>query len=327
MNSFPIQKFLSLIAILSLLACNDNAKTQNTEFIETNLLPAMEMKSDRGIVFQSLDYGKTWISMKANLPNDVQASFIGVKNNDLILATEGHGLFLKKGNESLWEQIGGGLPSRKITALTIHKNEIFVGVYKAGIFKSNNEGKDWLSLNNNLEDLSVCSILLFDNSILIGQNFGLAKANCSDYLWEEVYKGVQGVEIRKSGNRLLAGTQKGILLSENKGQNWRFISKDKSIHNLAVLDNQIVGMYISQGTYFSKDWGASWQKRDAGMANDAYVFDMVLVDDVLVACHHDGIYQSINWGQNWTQVYSSPSEKIKEFVANGSIIYGVTVDR
>ncbi len=327
-SKFPfLQKMFFFLFICILFACNEKAKTQNPEFVETTLLPGVSENSNRGIIYQSLDYGLSWISIKENLPDDLQCSFIAVKEDGLVLSTEGHGLYMRKYGDLRWQQIGDGLPNPKITALVVDDPIIYVGVYEAGIFKTEDNGNTWQSLNNNLKDLSAISILPFGNEILLGQNFGIMKASIVDFEWKEVYQSVQTVEIRKSGDKFLAGTQRGILISADNGETWNWISNDKSIHNLAVLDEKIVGMYISHGTEISEDWGKTWERRDKGMASYAYVFDMVKINDVLIACHHDGVYQSKDWGMTWLETFQTPIEKIREFAQDGDVIYGVTVQR
>ena len=67
-----------------------------------------------------------------------------------MMATDNAGVFLSSENRTKWTSIGDKLPNKKINALYIDGNDILVGVYQKGIYKSADNGNTWTSLNFNL---------------------------------------------------------------------------------------------------------------------------------------------------------------------------------
>ena len=122
-----------------------------------------------GSCWTGSNYGGDWINIGWDLPANIEASFLATLGDELVLATDNAGLFLSSNNKTRWRQIGRDLPGKKINALLVDGNTIYVGVYQKGVFKGDASDLLWESLNYNLTDLLVQSLAIYGNDLFVGR--------------------------------------------------------------------------------------------------------------------------------------------------------------
>ncbi len=117
------------------------------------------------------------------------------------------------------------------------------------------------------------------------------------------------------GDKLLAGTDKGIFLSSDHGDNWTQLNFDPSngeVHCLFADDSIIfAGVDAGElrcedgGVFSSTDQGASWLPANSGLTNhcgDKRVYAFAKIGSTLFAGSWlGGVFYSTNNGGNWTK--------------------------
>lgn len=163
--------FLLLIHLTSCSAQANQKEDQN----EVLSFPTFEADNNqqKSIIYRSDDFGQTWTGIGQGLAVDVQASFIISFGDEMLLATDNAGLFLSKQNGQKWQQIGQGLPSKKINAVFTDGADIYVATYQTGIHLSQDYGMTWKALNYDLANLRVQDILIVEDKLMVGTDNGI----------------------------------------------------------------------------------------------------------------------------------------------------------
>lgn len=154
-------------------------------------------------ILRSLDGGKTWAESGTGFPSGADTSIHGFAvdpndNDTVYVTTSSHEI---------------GLPRTTTTV---------------GIYKSNDRGQSWSSVNSGLATLEVDSIVV---SPLDSQ-------------------------------RLLAGTESGVFLSVNGGQRWSGTSLREPVYGLLIdpADPSSVFAGTEAGLYWSRNAGQTWER-------------------------------------------------------------------
>ena len=166
------------------------------------------------------------------------------------------------------------------------KNTVLVGTVGYGIFRSENDGKDWIRS-------SVADGLPFDIRVYY---------MASDPRNPEV---------------VFAGTDHGLVRSDDAGQRWQVLDNSLSkysVWSLAIDPEEPEVMFAGtcpSGIFRSTDGGKSWQQRPMETVEEcavgmprvtAVTIDPDNRDNVWVAIEIDGFRRSLDRGDTWTRL-------------------------
>ncbi len=89
-------------------------------------------------VFKTTDYGKTWKSLAAGLPQDASVNVIreSSRNKDLLFVGTEYALFASLDGGAHWQRLRGGLPTAPMHDLVIHPRDrdLVIGTHGRGIY-------------------------------------------------------------------------------------------------------------------------------------------------------------------------------------------------
>lgn len=238
------------------------------------------------------DGGKKW-TMKGNYDFD----FMGYNvMSDGTMISSGHpgkasnlpnplGFMVSENNGKKWEPISMlGKVDFHILSSNFSKPEIIYGVnqmdsgsYKAGIYKSSNKGKDWELLK-------------------------------STGLPQDLHTIYSIVSMPDDSNILLAGTDSGILKSEDGGITWAMFDQTRLITAFGVLPDtkELIGYSISNeeaGVMTSADFGKTWTNRGFDLGRDAVAYFGVNPKDskkIAISTFENSVFTTVDGGENWT---------------------------
>lgn len=356
--------FRKLLPILLLTGCLDspyecqvavntetNRHTEDlTEKIDSQLTKDTKMKRPESLVsmFRSEDGGRNWTPMGDGLPEDLQVSHLDTLGKQIVLASMNYGVFLSDLERQRWHQLDTlSLPSKRISSLYEEDGNIYVGVYKQGIYVSNNVGKNWVPLNHNLKDETVKSILRNGKELWIGTEHGIFALQDGAETWRQVTDKPQMWGLLKAGDKILAGSYKGILSSSDNGATWSLVNHQIKPSKLSFVEGKIIAMDWEEGLAISEDLGKTWKPIQAGVVHENHVFEIVRTKNNLMRSQTDGIYMSKDWGKSWkdiyhfsfsepfgvmlsigsqwNEVYSRPEAPFIELLVLDGVVYGATV--
>ena len=299
-------------------------------------------------MFRSDDLGHCWMPIGDGLPEDLQVAHLDTLGKQIVLASANYGVYLSDPEKQSWQQLDTtSLPNLNITSLHVADGVIYAGVFKQGIYASKDSGKTWTSLNHNLKDERVKSILRTGNELWIGTDRGIYALQDGSKAWRQISNKPQMKGLLKVGNNFVAGTYEGIALSSNNGETWDVVNRKIKPSKLSVVDGKIIAMDMGEGLELSADMGKTWKTIQDGVLHDYQVFEIVKMGNNLMRSQSDGIYMSQDWGKSWkdiyhfsfsepfgvllstgeqwNEVYSRPEAAFFELIVVDGVVYGGTV--
>jgi photosystem II stability/assembly factor-like uncharacterized protein len=116
-------------------------------------------------VYKTTDFGKTWTSLRSNLPEGQVAYVLREdhKNKDLLFLGTEFGLFISTNGGGTWERFMNNLPTVAVHDLMIHpiQNDIIIGTHGRGIWICD----DITPLQHMTEEIKAADAYLFDQRI------------------------------------------------------------------------------------------------------------------------------------------------------------------
>ncbi|RHW38891.1 hypothetical protein D1B31_12975 [Neobacillus notoginsengisoli] len=238
------------------------------------------------------DGGQKW-TMKGNYDFD----FMGYNvMSDGTMISSGHpgkasnlpnplGFMVSKNNGEKWEPISLlGKVDFHILSSNFSNPDVIYGInqmdsgnYKAGIYKSTNKGKDWELLK-------------------------------STGLPQDLHTIYSIVSMPNDENILLAGTDAGILKSEDGGMTWGMFDQSRLITAFGVLPDtkELIGYSITNqeaGIMTSADNGQTWENKGFDLGQDAVAYFGVNPKDskkIAISTFENSVFATDNGGENWT---------------------------
>lgn len=315
---FHLYAYLMLCSLASCGTTNNNSTVEQEKKEKSTTIEA-----SRNPVYFTDDQGVSWNQPSFQFPPTAQVSFMQKFGDELIVATDNMGLFMSEHNLTDWNDVSNSLSGKKINALYLSENTIFVGVYNQGIFESNDQGVTWNSLNYDLANLRVRAIIKLSHQLYVGTDDGIFTLNNEQQTWSHLFKSVQVNSFNEYKGNIVAGTNFGVLLSSQSGETWDWIHELGAVHNTAILDGKIAIMYFSGDVYMSNEWG-SWFKLNYSPRELSYVYEMEQVDNSIIMSNNYGIHQSFDDGKSWKHILKTEDMAFVDFVVIKNTIYGGT---
>ncbi len=223
-----------------------------------------------------------------------------------------------------------------ISNIAVSNDNIFAATGSLGIFRSTNNGLNWISVNNGLTILYVSSIAFNGDNIFIGTGDsgggGVFLSTNNGENWVLVNNNFPNVIVQAlviDNGYIFAGTEgSGIFLSTNNGGNWTSVNNgltDYDVFTLAACNGNIYAGTWGGGVFRSTNNGLSWT--NIGLANSN--IDAVKANNNNIYAgltFGGGAYLSTNNGINWFQINNGlPSNtSVHEFLINGNNLFAGT---
>ncbi len=254
----------------------------------------------RSPVFVSYDQGRRWQSVGAGVLPPAQASFLRRLGGQIVLATDDAGLFMSELPAASWLQIGAALPGRKISALEVSGNEIYVSVFRHGAFVSDDRGQHWRVLDEAFKDRTVQSILKRERDLFLGVDSGIFRKRVGEGGWIKVFQGPQVVSLIPLQNRVIAASVGGVLRSDESATGWDWVHREGALHGLTVQGNDVFALYISGDLFVSRDQGLTWFELEYAPRHGSYIYGLSRAgsESGYVMSNNYGVHRSKD-GQNW----------------------------
>ncbi|WP_458411914.1 F510_1955 family glycosylhydrolase [Schinkia sp. CFF1] len=246
-------------------------------------------------MISSKDQGKTWDAVSS-----YDFDFMGfhtLSNGDMI--TSGHpgpktdlpnplGVMKSTDHGEKWDSVSllGKIDFHIMTSdydnpnIIYGLNQMGEGEYGAGIYKSTDGGKNWDKIEPK----------------------GLP---------EDLHKVYTLVALPDKENTLLAGTENGVLHSDDGGKTWTMHDSERLITAFSVIPNEtkdLISYSITKddaAIMISKDDGMTWEKLGLNLGKDAVNYISVNPENLkqlTVSSFNNSVFVSEDGGQNWNEV-------------------------
>jgi hypothetical protein len=247
--------------------------------------------------------------------------------NEIVLATDNAGLFVTQNKMTSWKDISQGLMTKKINTLFVDGDEIYVGLYHEGVSMRKLKDGYWNAYNANLPNRNIRAIVKVKDELVVGTDMGIFKSEGHMSSWNGKHLGEQCSSLNLIGNKIIAGTVKGVLMSIDGGETWKYVHKRGAIHNTTVEEKNIYAMYTSGDVFVSDTSGRRWREIIYSPREGSYVYDVADLNGQVFMSNHHGVLFSKNKGRDWQLV--SPEERFvfMDFLVVGDKVYGCTRSR
>lgn len=190
-------------------------------------------------------------------------------------------------------------------------NNVYLGIWGLGIYKSTNNGTSFSPSNTGLTNFLIKDITVTQNGILYAATYGggIFKSTNAGSSWSAVNTGLNTLNTTSikefPTGLLIVGTYgKGIYKSSNGGAQWTEVNTNLPYKAITCLETTKNG-YILAGTYGggvyqTRDTTKTWKRSNAGLGNlFIHQFAKNSVGDIFAATNGKGVYISPNDGISW----------------------------
>lgn len=178
-----------------------------------------------------------------------------------------------------------------------------------GVFRSSDNGVNWVQKNNGLTQLLSHGIISTDGKIFLSTLSGVFMSTDNADTWTAA--GMAGMDSRSicsmQDSILFVGIQgSGIYKSIDDGQNWTAVSSGIASTNFRAMKAEgntvFAGGQNGTGVYRSLDYGDTWTLLSNGIASASYRGFASNSNIVVAGSTSDGVFYSLDNGDTWTQI-------------------------
>lgn len=241
-------------------------------------------------ILHSSDNGEHW-TLSANGLSDLWFYSMTANESSVFVGTgdQNEGIFRSTDNGVTWQQVNTGLKyyfngnwipdmAPMVSSLAFVGNVLYAGTEEnQGIWKSANNGDDWVFTNMETMNYSSITAITGNESVVIAgsrNGGGLFKTNDGGATWTEANTGIDNYGIVTTlgidGGNIYVGTKGGIYKSDNNGNNWKVTSGGIRAQNITYPGFALLGadLYIGSGyggIFHTADEGATWDDVNDGL--------------------------------------------------------------
>ncbi|MBW4670825.1 MAG: hypothetical protein KME60_26225 [Cyanomargarita calcarea GSE-NOS-MK-12-04C] len=278
------------------------------------------------------------LETKVNLPKEITAIAINTNTGHMFAGSAGNGVFCYLNDENdendKWTSVNNNLTNLNITALITYTkpeiknsiNYLFAGTTEGGIFRSTDNGENWVQSNN-----------ISKNTDFIP----LVSTNVTDFIaYEKSLPGtISSDDITVTGNATAFTkelTKDSIIIAAGETRTVTEIIDDTAIKiNVPFSTNlpaetTFKSHYLLAGTasgvFISQNNGNNWKSVNVGLTNRNVTALVVSKEGEIFAGTSNGIFRSKNNGLSWNSVNRNlPNRNITALAVNpnnGEIFIG-----
>jgi len=276
-------------------------------------------------IFKSEDSGITWLRVLAIQGGNRRVNHLSFSSGDTnkIYAATGNGLFFSPDNGKIWHRIfkGKNYLENNCLYIAVCPHALFLGT-EAGLLISRDQGVHWQRESSKIGNVSVVSIVCVKDQqecgIFAAASSGIFKSSDDGKSWFSVFSSrhsesvvagderpdnsdaeTDGIVVRclavsrKNPSHILAGTNRGLMISEDRGSTWNQFPDtglvDRDIFSLAESREGVIYTATRKGIFFF--WDYRWEQVSDGL--ESLGVRQIVLDNnrVIFAASEKGIFR------------------------------------
>ena len=194
-----------------------------------------------------------------------------------------------------WEKTAGP-PGLTVTVIYKANNVVYAGTDTQGIYKSTDDGLNWIAANNGIERASIKDIIAFDGNLL-------AAASSSCPIFNNVFK----------------STDNGDSWTSTDGIGGQVVEAF-AIKGSAIYATDAIGRG-GFGVWRSTDNGRTWQVVPSPIDDGG---KMIVSDNAIIVAENNFIWRSTDDGASWDVVDQFAVMGISSFARAGTKLFGAS---
>lgn len=172
-------------------------------------------------IFVSTDNGSHW-TKKVIPPTDYVNSGYCITQRDTVLYVGHYGISYSTDYGNTWTREKSGLPASIVNRVAYAGGSTFY-LASDGIFKSTNNGVDWVSVNGGIGTLNTYDVMPLGGLVFAAtSDKGVFRSSNGGASWSAVNTGLPGDawNLIAGGGFIFVSTQSGIYVSSDNGDHW-----------------------------------------------------------------------------------------------------------
>jgi len=222
-----------------------------------------------------------------------------------------------------WEQTNGPLGGGSVLTIAINSSgDIFAGTPTEGIFRSTDNGDNWVQINNGLLSKYAFTMVINSSGHIFVASDGLFRSINNGDSWEWAQNGIscgpEDLAVGPGGDVFAVCGGPGVYRSTDNGDNWSHVGLS-GINLCCVAINPDGDVFVGSsdsGVYRSTDNGDNWMQVNTGLSYTGISAIASNASGHIFAADMDyGVFRSTDNGNNWTSLYGA-----LPYGANGPIM-------
>jgi hypothetical protein len=268
----------------------------------------------RNHLYFSSDNGNNWSDLY-NDSLDLRPTYVKIIDNKILLATEGHGLFISDINNIAWTNVN--FPYYTFKSIFKANNFLFLGLsYERGVYRGDISSLSFIEKNAGLTATRTLAITVDNNRIVTGSQSSVVISNDGGATWTKHKLRLPNTtldkdndfyieEIAVKNNMILAGTSNiydNVFFSLDSGSTWSVMPDTFSyiLAGVAISNNRFI-VIAWQKFLYSDDFGTTWNVGQLPPGNSLWT-DLTVNSSELFICDYQHVYSSSNGGQSWDSI-------------------------
>ncbi|MCX6160444.1 MAG: T9SS type A sorting domain-containing protein [Ignavibacteriae bacterium] len=322
--------------------CSNPFEITSLAVVGTNVFASSYWGCD---VYRTFNYGNNWYGAGTGLPASYYISKLVSDGTNLYAGTTYNagdystGLYISTNNGNFWNNFDNGQISGNISGISISGQNIFTSSLNewinqntmGGVFRSTNNGLNWIKSSEGLYNLTLTPIVNIGTYLFTG-NKGLYISTNTGTNWSKINSPSVNKQINAlsaSGTNIYAGTEDScIFVSSNFGVDWTHIVNNGAPNISHVTALGVSGTNIYAGNnwlYISSNNGNTWRIIDTANLHVSGIQDILVSGtNVFAGFSTGGICRSTNNGLNWVSVnngFTYPYYYFMSMAKDGQNIY------
>jgi photosystem II stability/assembly factor-like uncharacterized protein len=242
------------------------------------------------------------------------------------LQTKNGGASVSADGGEKWRTINSGLPDTlsRIAVDPADPSTVYAGSLSYGLFKSTDDGRSWTPVSQEIAGFGLCSMAVAPktpSTLYVGAcSGGVFKSVDGGGSWNPINNGLPSGSVNfiaidpKNPSTLYLTAADTIFKTNDGGNNWQAISPNfGSLRNIVIdpINPSIIYVAGFGQIYKSVDGGNSWKPQETGLPDfpiNALAIDPNMPSTLYagvaiiggVGAPLEGVYKSIDGGENWT---------------------------
>lgn len=280
---------------------------------------------------------------KCTLPAGATPFSLATHADTIYLGTISTGVYRSTNAGASWTEVNVGITNKQIWSIYTFGNTILVGAASGNVYRSTNGGGSWVLANSGISSTTIIKNFVSFNGKLFAAstNKGVYMSSDNGNTWVQHNTGITGLvasALLVADGDLYVSVLQFVYKYDSVNQSW--VKKSTGIPNNTVTcltslkdNSQNVKLFAcsanSKDVERSDDKGESWVMANNGLPAVG-VGSLVAVGTSVFAGNDYGVYQTTDFGSNWTDVslgfpFTSPASFISSGSSNLYVLQGAAL--